>query len=251
MQKCPQTVKMRKGGDDVPVDLGAFFADLAEARFDFVAMGDWINSVYENVIANTTVLDIWNGGLDSLSFLTPYITLVLLLGSLVVTFFGKKLAEPVKFVSIFVIAFCLGTCYISPLLDPFIELPHWIMGLIVAAVAAVLYKFIYIFLIVSTIGYSVYMVVYRADVMTSLLSGNVISAIAVAAVVLLVLFLLRKYAELIGFSVFGAWLTALSIRGFFDYTTWVEENGWILIVFLTVIIAIPGAIVQFKMQKKF
>ena len=235
----------------MPFDFGAFFTDIKEARFDFTAIGEWISSVYETVVANTTVLDIWNGGMSSLSFLAPYLLLIFLLGSLVITFFGKKLAEPIKFIAIFVIAFCLATCYISPLLDPFIELPHWIMGLIVAAVAAVLYKFVYVLLVIAVFGYSVYMIVYRPDVMTPFLSGNAVTALVIAAVVLLLLFILHKYTEMIGFAIFGAWLSALSIRGLFDYTAWLGEQGVILVWILTAVIAIPGIIVQFKMRKKF
>ncbi len=235
----------------MPFDFGAFFGDLKEAKFDFTAIGEWIGSVYDTVVENATVLDIWNGGVSSLSFLAPYLLLVFLIGSLVITFFGKKLSKPIEFIAIFVIAFCLGTCYISPLLDPFIELPHWIMGLIVAAVTAVLYKFVYITLVIAVFGYSVYMTVYRPDVLTPLLSGNYVAALAVAGIVLLLLFILHRYTEAIGFAVFGAWLTALSLKGFFDYTVWLGENGYILVWILTLIIAVPGSIVQIKMRKKY
>ena len=235
----------------MPFDFGAFFGDLKEANFDFTAIGEWIGAVYDTVVENTTVLDIWNGGVSTLSFLAPYLLLIFLLGSLVITFFGKKLSKPIEFIAIFVIAFCLGTCYISPLLDPFVELPHWIMGLIVAAVAAVLYRFVYIVLVVIAFGYSVYMIVYRPDVLTPLLSGNYVTALIAAAVVLLLLFIFRNFTEAVGFAVFGAWLTALTVRGFFDYTVWLGENGYILVWILTLIVAIPGSIVQIKMRKKY
>ena len=235
----------------MPFDFGAFFGNLKEAKFDFTAIGEWISSVYASVLENTTLVDIWNGGLASLSGIAPYLLLIFLLGSLVIAFFGKKLSAPIKFLTIFVVAFCLGTCYISPLLDPFIVIPHWIMGLMVGAVAAVLYKFVYVVLVISTIGYSVYMTVYRADVLTSLFSENAVMALIFAAVVLLLLFIFRKYTEIVGFAIFGAWLSALTMNALFNYTAWLGDNGAILIWIFTAVISVPAIIVQFKMRKKF
>ena len=235
----------------MPFDYGAFFGNLKEAKFDFTAIGEWISSVYASVLENTTLVDIWNGGLASLSGIAPYLLLIFLLGSLVIAFFGKKLSAPIKFLTIFVLAFCLGTCYISPLLDPFIVIPHWIMGLMVGAVAAVLYKFVYVVLVISTIGYSVYMTVYRADVLTSLFSENAVMALIFAAVVLLLLFIFRKYTEIVGFAIFGSWLSAVTVRALYDYTAWLGDNGAILIWIFTAVISVPAIIVQFKMRKKF
>ena len=244
-------VNLSERGEAMPFDFGAFFIGMKEAQFNFADIGEWISSVYSEVLANTTLVDIWNGGVSSLSGIAPYLLLIFLLGSLVIAFFGKKLATPIKFLTIFVLAFCLGTCYISPLLDPFIVIPHWIMGLIVGAVAAVLYKFVYVVLVISTIGYSVYMTVYRADVLTSLFSENAVVALAIAGVVLLLLFIFRKYTEMVGFAVFGAWLSALTLNALFNYTTWLGDNGAILIWIFTAVISVPAIIVQFKMRKKF
>lgn len=235
----------------MPFDFGAFFGDLKEARFDFVSISEWISSVYATVVDNTTLVDIWNGGLTSLSGIAPYVLIFFLIGSLVIAFFGKRLSEPIKFLTIFVIAFCLGTCYISPLLDPFIVIPHWIMGLIVGAVAAVLYKFVYVVLILAGIGYSVYMTVYRPDVLTALFSGNAALALIITAVVLLLLFTFRKYTEMAGFALFGGWLSAITLRALFDYTVWLGENGTVLVWIFTAILATLGTVVQFKTRKKF
>ncbi len=235
----------------MPFDFGAFFNSLKEARFGFADIGEWISSVYATVVDNTTLVDIWEGGLTSLSGIAPYILIFFLVGSLVIAFFGKKLSEPIKFLTIFVIAFCLGTCYISPLLDSFIVIPHWIMGIIVGAVAAVLYKFVYIVLIVASIGYSLYMTVYRPDVLTALFSGNAVMALAIAAVVLLLLFIFRKYTEMVGFAVFGAWLSAITVKALFDYTAWLGDNGVVLVWVFTAVIATLGTVVQFKTRKRF
>ena len=251
MKNYPYTLQKRKEVRPVPFDFSSFFTNIMEAKYDFAAIGEWVASVYETVVANATILDIWNDGMSSLSFLAPYLSVLFLLGSLSVAFFGKRLAEPVKFISIFVIAFCLGVCYISPLLDPFVELPHWIMGLIVAAVSAVLYKFIYVALVAFVIGYSAYMIVLRPDVLTPFLGGNTTAALVVAVIVLLTVFLLRKYTEIIGFALFGGWLTALSIRGLYDYSVLLGENGYILVIILTLLVAVPGFIIQLRMRKRF
>ena len=243
--------KKRERSETVPFNFSEFFASILEAKFDFLLIGEWINSVYANVIANTTILDIWNDGVSALAPLAPYLSALFLLASLVVAFFGKKLAEPIKFVSIFAIAFCLGVCYIAPLLDPFVVLPHWIMGLIVAAVCAVLYKFIYVAIVSIGVGYSVYMIVMRPDVFTAILAGNVTASLLIAAVALTLLFVFRKYTELVGFAFFGAWLTALCVKSLYDYTALVDNNGWILTLIFTIAIAIPGTIVQFKMRKRY
>ena len=115
----------------------------------------------------------------------------------------------------------------------------------------ILYKFVYIALVISVIGYSVYMTVYRADVLTALFSGNAVMALIIAAVVLLLIFIFRKYTEMFGFAVFGSWLSAITVRALFDYTVWLGDNGVILVWILTAIIAIPAIIVQFKMRKNF
>ena len=240
-----------KRGETVPFDFAAFFAGFAKAEYDFSAISAWMSAVYETVVANTTILDIWNGGVSSLSFLAPYLSAIFLVFSLLVAFFGKKLGEPIKFIAVFVVSFCLGVCYISPLLDPFVELPHWIMGVIVAAVCAVLYKFICIALVVLVIGYSTFMVVMRPDVLSPFLSENLTAALIVTAVVLILVFVFKKYTELLGFAVLGGWLTSLSLKGIYDYTTIVGENGWVLMLILTVIVSVPGFIVQSKMRRRF
>lgn len=235
----------------MPFDFVGFFRSILEAKFDFVTIGEWISSVYKNVVANTTILDIWNDGVSSLSFLAPYLSALFLVGSLAVAFFGIKLAEPTKFASIFVIAFCLGVCYISPLLDPFIVIPHWIMGIIVAAVCAVLYKFIYVALVMTVIGYSVYMTVMRPDVLTTFLAGNITASVILTALALLLVVIFRRYTEPFGFAVFGGWLTALCLKSLYDYTTLLVNNGSILIFILAVLVAVPGFIVQFKMRRRY
>ena len=121
----------------------------------------------------------------------------------------------------------------------------------VGAVAAVLYKFVYVALVISVIGYSVYMTVYRADVLTALFSENAVMALIIAVVVLLLLFIFRKYTEMVGFAVFGSWLSAVTVRALYDYTAWLGDNGAILVWIFTAVISVPAIIVQFKMRKKF
>jgi hypothetical protein len=57
-----------------------------------------------------------------------------------------------------VVGFCFGVHYVSPLINNIFNLPPYISGAVIALVAAVLSKFIYVAGYVFVAGYSGYLI---------------------------------------------------------------------------------------------
>lgn len=237
--------------------VGEFFNAVVEARLDFAPLWQLITDLYYSITQNPDMQALWGGImrlLDPIMGVVPYILILL---SLTVAFFGKKIMAIIKFSAFFVVGFALGLHYVTPWIGYTVEVPGWICGLVIAIVAATLYRTIYMVIYVATGTYCLYTVFYLGfyAIPTPEFTGNraVVSLVfAILAVVLALV--LRKYIEMIGTSVLGGYFVALIIRGFlFDYRTLsflssVPKLGTVIITF---IIAIPAFVVQYRTRRRY
>ena len=230
---------------------GNIFGEIMSGSITLESADQWAKSVYETVVSNNTVLAMWDKFVTSNAFISANFTLILLAGALFIAFFGRRYAYPIKVFTSFVVTFCLCAAYVSPLLDAFFEIPHWIVPLIAASISAVLCRLMYIVLVGFAVVGSCYFVIMGPAASLPYVGGNQTAAIGVSVVALLLFFFFRRHAERIAFAILGGFLTALVLREFYDYTTFLPTLGKWLVLVVTVAVAIPGFIHQHKTRRRY
>lgn len=233
-----------------------FFTDVIEARFDFAAIGEYVKNTIETLKANTAISSLWEAGLSAIASILPYLAVVFVALSLIETFFGKKLLTIQKVLGSFVVGFVLGVQYVSPIVDKVLVIQPWITGLVVGAVALILYKLIYIVAVIACAGYPVYFICYTAAYLpevTGYTKGNMMYSGIAAAVAIVIVLLLLKYVEILGTAVLGAYFTTLCIKTMYDFTALEFLKGYESLSFYVVFgfIALLGFIFQFKTRRRY
>lgn len=192
----------------------------------------------------------------SISVVEPYLPFIYIGLSLLLVFLGKRMFALPRFLAFLWLGFLLGTYYLSPLvLSVLPDMPAWIIGVVVGIIAAVLSKFIYFVAYAAVVAYPVYQLsfsLFLVDVLTPE-GGRYWVALAIALVVVVIFFLLRKFIEMLGTAALGGFFIAESIRMLWDYTTLDFLNGieWVGTLAITVVIALIGFIVQVKTRERY
>ena len=236
---------------------GEFFAALKEARFGFGAFWQWVTDLYYSMTANPDIAKVWDGLMNLIQPIYAAVPYILILLSLIVAFFGKKVMPVLKFVFFFVIGFALGVHFITPLLGRVVTVPGWVCGLVIAVVSAVVYRFLYMASYAIACLYSVYILFYSGFYISPVIehtTARALFCLGIAAVAVILAFMLRKYLEMLGTAMLGGYLVAVIFRGFiFDYRQLsflaaTPKVGAFLIAFL---IGIPAALFQYKKRRKY
>ena len=181
-----------------------FFTSVANGEFGSAAIGEFwstfaASSIYVEIESLITSL------LPAIA-----ITGVLLALSLVQLFVGKKLIGLQKFIAFFTIGFACGVLFLAPFVDTIIELPHWVSGLVIGVIAALLSKPLYFITYVFTAAYSVFAVCFVGEFLpevTAFTQGNLIFSLVAGAVALVLALILRKWVETLLSAFLGAWCT--------------------------------------------
>lgn len=220
-----------------------FVYDLIGGKFDFSALGQFISSQYEAIMGCDTVKLIWDTVASCIGAVVPFIPYFFMALALVEVFFGTKLLSLQKFFFFLAVGFGLGVYYVAPLLDQFILLPHWVMGLVVGIVAAVLFKLEYVILYILAAAYSAYILVFA-----NFGNNMVISAAAALVAVVLALIFRRKFVEFAGTAFLGAFWLLKALSPAFDVQAALGPVVyWAVIAVVTAL----GFFVQFKMRKRY
>ena len=192
----------------------------------------------------------------AISVVEPYLPFIYIGLSIFLVFLGKRMFALPRFLAFLWLGFLLGTYYLSPLvLSVLPDMPAWIIGVVVGIIAAVLSKFIYFVAYAAVVAYPVYQLsfsLFLVDVLTPE-GGRYWVALAIALVVVVIFFLLRKFIEMLGTAALGGFFIAESIRMLWDYTTLDFLNGieWVGTLAITVVIALIGFIVQVKTRERY
>lgn len=237
--------------------IGEFFIAVKEGTFGFYELWEWFVNLYYSVTKAPDIMNIWAALMNFISpiySLVPYILVALCLG---VVFFGKKLMPVLKFLACFFFGFIGGLYFIGPPLAEIVTVPAWVSGLVVAVVAAVLYRFIYYAAYAIGIGYCVYTLCYSGFYIAGEpehTAGKALMCLAIAVGAIVLGFIFRRHVEMIGTSILGGYLVSYVIRCFiYDYKALdvFDDVLWLPAAVITVLVAIPGVIVQYKTRRKY
>ncbi len=236
---------------------GDFLVGLKEARFTFDVIWQAIVSFFGAVWENPDISAIW-GGLTSVfgPIYVPFMIFVTI-AALVMAFFGRRLMGVIKFSGFFVLGFILGAQLLGPLLPDAVNIPGWLVGTVTALIAAVLYRFLYIILYVSIAGYGMYVLTYYGFFLApdaTYSGGRGIMCLVAALVAIIIALCFRKYVEMLGTAILGAWLAVLAFAyNVYNFTEWQMFDGveWLAILIPTVVIAMLGALLQIKTRRRY
>ena len=234
-----------------------FISNLIGARFTFAYLWELITSLYNLVIGDANVLEIWNSFTSFAASFWSVVPYVIMSLGLIILLFGKKLGGIVKFLGFFVIGFFLGVYFLVPVIPPEVPIPGWVVGIVVGIIAAVMSKFIFVISYSILVLYSVYRFCYHGcflDFQTDFSTGKSLTALVVAAIILIVSLVFFRYVEMILFASFGAWLITAGFGiAFIDLAAIPKlgANSWILEVSIIGILTLLGFIFQFKTRRRY
>ena len=233
-----------------------FFNAVKEARFTFDVIWDAVRNLFADMLSNPDVGAVIDGFLNGIE---PIFNIALIVGivlALVVAFFGRKIIGVIKFVAFFALGFLLGAHLLTPLLPPEIALPGWLIGIITALIAGVLSKFVYVVVYAVIAGYAVYGFTYYGFLLTpepAYSNTRALVALGVSVVCVVILFVIKKYIEMLGTAILGSWLAAIAFAGVYDFTALPIFAGheWLGTLILTALLSIISFFVQVKTRRRY
>lgn len=234
-----------------------FFTSVKEARFGFDVIWDFIVSLYYSITENPDISVIWDGIMAAIEPARTIVMTVLVIFSVLIAMFGKKMIGTLKFIFFFVVGFTLGTHLLAPLLPPEVTIPAWIIGLVIGIVAGVLYRILYVLLYSTVFGYGAYIIFYNGFFFSkepAYSLGKALTCLIGAALVLVIALIFRRFVEMVGTAALGGWLAAWIFAGqIYDFTSWGLFGGvrWIALFIPALIIGALGAWIQIKTRRRY
>lgn len=236
---------------------GEFIECLAQARFGFESTWEAIRNLYYSITQNTVVENLWSALMSTLAPVVRYIPFIIMLIGIIVGLFGKKMMWLIKFVAVFLSGFTLGVYFLAPIIPESIPIPPWVTGLVIAAVSAVLCKFFYIIVYSVGITYAIYRLCYYAFFTIEApeyTTGRMLTCLAVAAIILVISFLLFKFVEMYLSSVLGAWLLVSGFgMAFVDLgeIASLGDKSYILELSVIFVISVFAFLFQVKTRRRY
>lgn len=240
------------------MDLGAIFLPIAEATYDFKFIFDFMYEfIFIKIASDANILGLWELFLGLIEPYMVYVPFVLLCLCLLPALLGRRIFSFLRFLAFFGAGFILSVHLLTPFIEPFIPgLPAWVVGIITGLVAAVLSKFLYYIGYALVAGYAVYIIIYKGMILPELMTfatGNMYVSLAFAAGAIILAFLLRKYIEMMGTALLGAWGIAETVRLWWDYPALDAFAGieFIPVLVATLALGIICFIIQFVTRVRY
>lgn len=207
---------------------------------------------------SSDMIGIWESLLGILKPFFTFLPFVFLALAAVELLFGKKLLGIQKFLFFAFAGFVGGVVFVAPLLSGVLPLPSYISGAVIAILAAVISRYLYLFSLAGLVAYGTYYVCYAGKIsfIASMTQGNLLIGVAAGVVAMIIVFIFRKFFERVGTSFLGAFLITYIIKKAgtgglgFDY---VAKFGWgnILNIVILVVLTLVGFIVQHKTRARY
>lgn len=234
-----------------------FINQLIGARFSFSYLWNQVVDLFESVTGDANVLSIWDAIKNFVSPIIIFLPYVLMALGFIVAFFGKKMDGLVKFLGFFVLGFFLGVYFLAPVIPPEVPIPAWVIGIVIAVIAAVMSKLLFVFTYSAAVLYSVYRLCYHGfflDLEIDFAVGKSLTALAVAAIILILTLIFFKFVDMFLLSAFGAWMVTSGFAfGIIDLGAIpnLGDKSWILEVSIIGIITLLGFIFQFRTRRRY
>ena len=232
---------------------GTVFSKFTSGEYNLDFVKEKIE-VFRTIVTKDSGMEFFYNLVNSFSAILPYIMIAVMLA---VAFFGKKSLPLTKFIFFFALGFSFGIYLnakvVADIFSGAFTIPSWVIGLVMGILAAILYRLLYsIFFAVVTF--------YMAFTLCAIGFADSLGSLgvifmAVAAVAMILCFILRKYVEMLGTAVLGGWAIAhilgkCVLDGFSSFT-FLGGKTWIATLVITLVIAIPAFFVQFKTRKRY
>lgn len=235
---------------------GVFLESLLSGEFDFSALGQFFANINHSIMANSDLMGIWNAMLTATASITMVVPIIFIALGAIEWLFGKKLIPLQRFLLCAAVGYICGVLYISPLINGIFSLPSYISGAVVGLVAAVLCKFMYYVAYAGAAAYSVYIVSINGIIpfLSDFTEGNHMIALVAAAVAVIIAFILRKYIEMLGTAILGAFIISKAVNSnYFDYTAleFFGDMGWIAELAVIGAVGLIGFIIQIKTRRRY
>ena len=231
-----------------------FFERFTAGELGYDALKEFVIRFNEAVYTNPD-MENFAEIFSTLAAIMPYITVSLMF---LFIFFGKKILPVIKFAVSFIVGFGFGVYLVAPLLNDAIgTVPSWVSGLLIAILASVLYRLIYIVFFALAAFFGVYTASFSlfSALGLELTSVKVASLIVIGIIGVVIAFLFRKYVEMLATSLLGAFVMVKQIDASFFSLDYEISLGSAFSLELTVIIAtliaIIGFWVQFRTRRRY
>lgn len=226
------------------MDFGEFFSSLFSARLSFSDIGAALAEAYRAAISSGGVAPLTKAIGSLFGEGAVLMPMLLFLFSLFVCICGARLFPLFRFSAAFILGCVVGACYFAP---PFAALAHSAPTLFIAIGSGIL---------VAAISRSLWLIAYPSAFALAcyVLVGNTLGwgiALAVIAAVTAALLALvvRKSAEIVITSVFGAWGICECVRMLWDFTA-DFKNPHLALLVATLTVGFFGALVQFRAKER-
>ena len=234
-----------------------FFKNIASATYSLKDIADGIDKIYCEVVANPTMSSMWKG---IMNFLKPHFAMYCVIISLfliAVALFGKKMIGFLRFAFFAVVGFGIGTHYLASVIPAAVKIPGWLVGIVVAIVAAVLCRFLYFAMYGIAFGYGAYILSYNGFYITAFkffTKDSVVISIIVSVIILAISLALRKYVEM-AITAFLASRGAIyvMINGVYNFANWPIFDGkeWLGTLVFTILIGAATFVFQIRTRRRY
>ena len=208
-------------------------------------------SIIDSVLNEASIkpfVDSFNAFTASLGVVFSVLIIVL---SLLVGLFGRRLADPIRFLLLFAVGFVASVYWLAPMLAEFVpDVPAYAIGLSVGAFAAVMSRMIYNLVYVGCIGFDTYNICFNAILfaeLTASVQGNLPVCLGIACGVTILALLVRKYLEMIITAAAGGIGVAFFANQIFGFTAnfgGMDPTTAVLLV--GAVIALPFFLFQYR-----
>ena len=162
-----------------------------------------------------------------------------------------------RFAFFAVIGFGVGTHFLASVIPAAVKIPNWLIGIIVAIVAAVLCRFLYFAMYGVVFGYGAYILSYHGFYITAFnffTKNSAVVSIIVSIIILASALALRKYVEMATTAFLGAYSAAFVLaKGVYNFASWPIFGGkeWVGMLVFTVIVGAFAFIFQIRTRRRY
>ena len=205
-------------------------------------------SIINSVMSEPSIAPFFASYQTFVEALGSFYPILLIALSLVVGLFGRRQSGLLRVVLLFAVGFVASVFWVAPVVQDFVTIPGYAIGLAFGILAAVMSRMIYDFVYIGCIGFDVYNICFNALFLvelTALTQGNLATSVGIAVVATIAALLLRKYLEMIITAGIGGLGIAFFLKQLVDYTVNFNLDPNTSVIVVGILLAIPMFIYQY------